>query len=202
MSLGREADSQGSGGKPKEGVFMTKKVLVLAIVLGSLAVAAVSMASDGSASVATTIQGARLPHVIKQERMIRRLRRSIGFAADAPRGRRGKRGPRGYTGPQGPAGPQGPTGPAGPQGPAGPGPTFFIGAGSDNSLAPGSFQEIELHCPAGYTAISGAFTSDDALVSPFTISFDPNDPTGVIIGVTNFDSSNTADWVGEGACEA
>jgi hypothetical protein len=31
-------------------------------------------------------------------------------------------------------------------------------------------------------------------------SFDPNDATGIIIGVTNFDTG-AADWTAEGTCE-
>jgi hypothetical protein len=88
----------------------------------------------------------------------------------------------------------------GPQGPAGTGTTFFRGAGSVNTVSAGSAQAVELHCPAGYTAIGGGFTSDDPLVNLSADSFDPNDATGIIIGVTNFDTG-AADWTAEGTCE-
>ena len=69
-----------------------------------------------------------------------------------------------------------------------------------NAVAASTPQSVELHCPAGYTAIAGGFISDDPLVNLSADSFDPSDPTGIIIGVTNFDTV-PADWTAEGSCE-
>src|ERR1700739_4015147 len=103
----------------------TIRRLVLGAAVTGLAGAAVvpaASSSDGSASLARSVKGARLTRVVLQERM---HAVSPAGPADAsssarlsrtPLAKRGPRGPQGPRGAQGPQGPQGPQGAAGPQG--------------------------------------------------------------------------------------
>lgn len=164
-------------------------IAVTAMTLGFAANAAIG--GDGSATLVHSLQGVRLPHRIKQER----IRVRVSMTTD--RGRRGRRGPRGLRGPQGP---QGAAGAQGAAGPAGHGSSFTKGEGPVNAIDAGSFQTVELHCNPGWTAIADGFDTNDALVVASGMTFDGADPTGGIITVSNLDTVS-AQWAAVLTCE-